>query len=272
MGTIAKEAGVLKLVRPGRRVELHKAPITAAEVISRYPRHSITRPDIFEFPWIVVKPEAVLCPGRVFFIVPNRTIYQLLKARENSDSDKSSSSASQPQQQQGSPKDHAQQPVSKKTSPPNKAYAGMTPKHQEHRRRLKHQFLTMSCSTSVCPSEEEEETDKELRRDVQRGSGPVLLGYRTSQGEPKRKSSSMNSKSGSRTGKGKDSINSIIEKLNDLKFTTSKQVPMLKSCIRKPESARKLLRLKVKFDLPDDYVERQSKGAGYRMQFPDFIY
>lgn len=262
MGTIAREEGVLKLVRPGRRVELHKAPITAAEIIRRYPRHSITRPDIFEFPWIVVKPEAVLTPGRVFFIVPNRTIYQLLKARENSDSDQSSSSA---------PKDHAQQPVSKKTSPPNKAYAGMTPKHQEHRRRLKHQFLTMSCSTTVCPSEEQE-IDKEPRRDVQRGSGPVLLGYKTSQGEPKRKSSSMHSKSESRKGKGKDSINSITDKLGDLKFTTSKQVPMLKSCIRKPESARKLLQLKVKFDLPDDYMERQSKVAGYRMQYPDFIY
>ena len=34
------------------------------------PRHSITRPDVFEFTYIVVKAEAILVLGKVFFIVP----------------------------------------------------------------------------------------------------------------------------------------------------------------------------------------------------------
>ncbi|KAL6208931.1 hypothetical protein ACLB2K_019874 [Fragaria x ananassa] len=272
MGTIAQEAGVLKLVRPGRRVERYEVPVTAAEVMRRYPRHSITRPDIFEFPWILVKPEAILTPGRVFYIVPNRTIYQLLKSRENSDSDQSSPALPQ-QQQRECPKDQAQQQVSKKTSPSNKSDAGRTPKHQQHRRRLKHQFLNMSCATTtVCPTEEQD-YDKEVRRAVQRvSSAPVLLDSKKTHEEPKRKPSSHSSKIENRKGKGKASFSSITSKLGDLKVTTSRQVPTLKSCIRKPDSARKLRQFIVRFELPDDYVERQTKAADYRMQYPDYKY
>jgi hypothetical protein len=81
MKSIKRESSVLKLVHPGRHIEIHTEPIIASEVMKRNPRHSITRPDVFEFPWIVVKPESILVPGSVFLIVPNHTIYNLLKAK-----------------------------------------------------------------------------------------------------------------------------------------------------------------------------------------------
>ncbi|KAK7338938.1 hypothetical protein VNO77_19572 [Canavalia gladiata] len=81
MGSLKREKGVLKLVHPGRHIEVHREPIRAAEVMRKNPRHCITRPDIFKLPWIVVKPDSILLPGNVFLIVPNRTIYDLLKAK-----------------------------------------------------------------------------------------------------------------------------------------------------------------------------------------------
>lgn len=76
-----EEKSVLKLVHPGRFVEIHTQPIAAAEVLRKNPRHCITSPDVFRNPcFVMVRPEAVLRPGKVFLIVPNRTIYRLLKA------------------------------------------------------------------------------------------------------------------------------------------------------------------------------------------------
>ena len=63
MGAIKGEEGVLNLVHPGRYVEILKEPITAAEVLNKNPRHSVTRPDVFEHPWLVVRPESVLNLG-----------------------------------------------------------------------------------------------------------------------------------------------------------------------------------------------------------------
>ncbi|QCD82740.1 hypothetical protein DEO72_LG10g2807 [Vigna unguiculata] len=80
MGSIKRERRVLKLVHPGKHVEVHRKPVRAEEVMRKNPRHCITRPDVFKFPWIVVKPESVLLPGSVFLIVPHHTIYDLLKA------------------------------------------------------------------------------------------------------------------------------------------------------------------------------------------------
>ncbi|CAI8612360.1 unnamed protein product [Vicia faba] len=87
MKSMKKERGVLKLVHPGRFIEIHREPIIALEVMRRNPRHSITRPDVFKYPWIVVKPESILVPGYVFLIVPNHTIYNLLKAKEQNNND-----------------------------------------------------------------------------------------------------------------------------------------------------------------------------------------
>ncbi|CAN4115812.1 unnamed protein product [Withania somnifera] len=81
MGISTREDGFLKLVHPGRRVEIHTEPIIAAEILKKYPRHCIARPDVFKFPWIVVRHEAVLIPGKVFYIVPKKTLYDLLKAK-----------------------------------------------------------------------------------------------------------------------------------------------------------------------------------------------
>lgn len=81
MGKVSRQDGVLKLVRAGGIVELYKHPIKAVQIMERYPRHCVTRPDIFEFPNIVVKPESVLRVGQVFYIVPYHTIYRLLKSK-----------------------------------------------------------------------------------------------------------------------------------------------------------------------------------------------
>ncbi|KAJ7978218.1 6,7-dimethyl-8-ribityllumazine synthase [Quillaja saponaria] len=83
MGLVSTENGVLKLVHPGGFVELHNNPVTAAEVMKKNPRHCVTRPDVFKFPWIVARPESVLKPGSVFFIVPCRTVHQLLQSKSN---------------------------------------------------------------------------------------------------------------------------------------------------------------------------------------------
>lgn len=80
MGGVSRENGVLKLVYPGGSVEVHKQAITAAEVMKRNPRHCVTRPDVFKYPWIVVRPESVLSPGRVFYVVPYHTIRRLLQS------------------------------------------------------------------------------------------------------------------------------------------------------------------------------------------------
>ncbi|KAF8006194.1 hypothetical protein BT93_K0482 [Corymbia citriodora subsp. variegata] len=111
--TSRKNKDVVKLVHPGRFVETLREPITAAEVMQKNPRHSVTRPDVFYFPWIVVKPESLLTPGEVFFIVPNRTIHQLLKGKSS----------------------HCSSPI--------KECAGMTPKHCNQQSLPKKVFQTL---------------------------------------------------------------------------------------------------------------------------------
>ncbi|KAJ0988996.1 hypothetical protein J5N97_007352 [Dioscorea zingiberensis] len=56
--------------------------------MAKNPRHCVTRPDVFKFPWIVVRPESLLRPGNVYLIVPYRTIHRLVRslAAANSDS------------------------------------------------------------------------------------------------------------------------------------------------------------------------------------------
>ncbi|GFZ17611.1 hypothetical protein Acr_26g0008810 [Actinidia rufa] len=136
MGASTMEEGVLKLVHPGRHVEIHKEPITAAEVMRKNPRHCVTRPDVFKCPWIVVKPESILFPGTVFYIVPNRTIHRLIKARENHNQP--------PPRQNHSPKYQGHPRYPKQTST-RKSSAGSTPKHQDYGHWFKRPFkCTMS--------------------------------------------------------------------------------------------------------------------------------
>ncbi|CAN1162518.1 hypothetical protein LINPERHAP2_LOCUS24536 [Linum perenne] len=50
--------------------------------MQKYPRHCVTRPDIFKVPWIVIHPDSVLKLGSVFYIVPYHTIHHLLKQQQ----------------------------------------------------------------------------------------------------------------------------------------------------------------------------------------------
>lgn len=79
MGVAGREHGVLKLVHPGGFVEVHRKPVAAAEVMARNPRHSIADPRVFQNPRLVLRPDALLNTGGVFYIVPNRTLYRLLQ-------------------------------------------------------------------------------------------------------------------------------------------------------------------------------------------------
>lgn len=78
-----RESHVLKLVHPGGFIELHTNPIMASEIMKKNPRHCVTRPDIFKFPWNVISPESILTPGNVFFLVPCHTIRHLLKSTDS---------------------------------------------------------------------------------------------------------------------------------------------------------------------------------------------
>ncbi|KAL6010642.1 hypothetical protein ACLOJK_001079 [Asimina triloba] len=80
MGAAEREKGVVKLVHAGGFVEVHRKPIYAHQVMKKNPRHCVTRPDFFEYPWIVVRPDSLLQLGSVFYIVPNHTVYNLLQS------------------------------------------------------------------------------------------------------------------------------------------------------------------------------------------------
>ena len=80
MGIVGQEHGILKLVHPGGIVEVHRKPVAAAEILAKNPRHSITGTDVFKNPRSVVRPDAMLKTGNVFYIVPNHTLYRLLQA------------------------------------------------------------------------------------------------------------------------------------------------------------------------------------------------
>lgn len=146
MGASTKEKGVLKLVHPGRHVEYHRKSITASEIIRKNPRHSVTRPDFFKNPGVVVHPESVLVPGQVFYIVPNTTVHSLVKNKS---------------QQLGqslikSPNTSDYKHVSKQTST-CKLWAGATPMYPFHRK----QEGSSSCSNSL-PKDEETTLDDGL--------------------------------------------------------------------------------------------------------------
>lgn len=76
--SISQKRALLKLVHPGRIIKTYDNPITAAEIMNKYPTHCVTRPDVFKYPWVVVQTESVLQLGDVFYVVPYHTIRQLL--------------------------------------------------------------------------------------------------------------------------------------------------------------------------------------------------
>lgn len=219
------EKGVLKLVHPGRVVEIHTQPITAAEVLRKNPRHCITRPDVFRNPWIVVHPEAVLMPGRVFFIVPIRTIHRLLKESEHC---KQSSTS-----QSDSPKATHDPWWSPKQFSPLRAWAGMTPKKIPHQFQIRHP-----------------ESDKNLW-------GKSMANQRDSLQQFDGNSSMINYSNPSQP-KPKD---------GELKSRRIGQATKSKSCLRKQDSVRKVLSLRVTFDLPNKEDEEWREDT----LFPPYI-
>ncbi|KAG4947831.1 hypothetical protein GLYMA_15G004600v4 [Glycine max] len=68
---------LLQIVHPGGHVELHDRPVTAAEIMCRYPRCHVAYPYVFQQPWAVVEPETMLMLGQKYYVVPNSTIRKL---------------------------------------------------------------------------------------------------------------------------------------------------------------------------------------------------
>lgn len=68
---------LLQIVHAGGHVELHDRPVTAAEIMCRYPRCRVAYPYVFQQPWAVAEPETVLMLGQKYYVVPNSTIRKL---------------------------------------------------------------------------------------------------------------------------------------------------------------------------------------------------
>lgn len=226
MGALIYEKGVLKLVHPGRHIEIHREPIMAAEIMRRNPRHCITRPDVFQFPWIVVKPGSVLLPGRIFFIVPYHTIYNLIKSKTPSF-----------QVQHFPHHDH----YSSSMCP---SYDHMSTKTCQTHKKLFTKRLHWKMY--LCATEE-----KQSRYEVL----PKGIGYREThvfEIEKHLQEEESNIEL-SREDSGKESYEKDVVDLELL----YEQVTMLKSCLRKSDSNRRLLNLKVSFNLPDKNEEKR---------------
>ncbi|EEF41248.1 conserved hypothetical protein [Ricinus communis] len=301
----------LKLVLPGRCVEIHTKPITAAEVLKNYPRHSVTRPDVFEYPWIVVKPEAVLNPGKVFFIVPNYTIYKLLKAHKKQHQHSPS--------QNQSPKNTVDKQEAQNQDSPREINAGSTPKHLN-----RHQKLNLSPPTTSCMWIPFLNQDRDLktRKRNKVGSWPEVMSKNKSTLLRLEEKPVKDSRSEVRSSNheeyhtvNKSTILRVEENLvkdsrikvrssahkeyhtidsditaefpemdddddyYDVEFKPSREVATLKSCLRKSDSVRKSLQLKVTFLLPSKYKVQQRRGkvsgdefaGNYPCSFADFL-
>ncbi|CAK9162362.1 unnamed protein product [Ilex paraguariensis] len=245
MRVSTREKGVLKLVHPGGYVEIHKEPITAAEVMRKNPRHCVARPDVFKFPWIVVRPESVLIPGKVFYIVPNRTIHHLLKARGQCNQP-----SSQPDQ---SPKNQDHHRAPKRSSLCNSG-AGMTPKHHYHEQRLQRQF---QCMPQDGTSSQEEDSNGILAKKffIKSRPEPIIKTRNTHQEFDNKYQ--VDSSAYIRPPHSKEyhfngnEIGSVLPKtkLGNLQYKRCKKVINLKSCQRKQDSVRKSLYLRVTFSL-----------------------
>jgi len=219
-----EEKGVLKIVYPNRSVEIHKQPVTAAQILKKHPRHSVTRPDVFEYPWIVVNPESVLTLGKVFFVVPNLTIYNLLK---------------QHRERHEQPPHHCQSPminnVQKQVQ--NQNSGGKTIRQQLiNRQRLKLLPALPMGSCIWMGSEDREESYRKVKNPSRVESWPRLMKFRETNSETKDK---------------------LLEDLSRSCRKKGKKDGDLKSCLKKPDSVRKLLGLKVSFAKTKEDEEQQ---------------
>ncbi|KAK8565205.1 hypothetical protein V6N13_020332 [Hibiscus sabdariffa] len=259
MRTIEAEKGVLKLVHPGRHVETHTEPIIASEVLKRNPRHSVTRPDVFEYPWIVVRPESVLKLGRVFYIVPNLTIYKLIKQKGYN--------VQASLEQKKSPKSYIQRQLLDLDSP-SKVSAGTTPKHEDYCQSDWQQFRA---------SLQEQASGDRFNGSSQFESlADMMAKFHNSYKEFKEISVTDYTSETESVGKKENRFYGV----GNSKAEASKRdqasgnecekqiATILKPCLRKHDSDRKLLHLKVSFSLSTNYEERRRKVAESRAEFP----
>ncbi|KAK3013423.1 hypothetical protein RJ639_010235 [Escallonia herrerae] len=230
MGTSTSEKGVLKLVHPGRYVEIHTEPVKAAEVLRKNPRHSIARPDVFKFPWIVVRPESVLVPGKVFYIVPNHTIYKLLKARGQHN---------QPSTERNQPPKSLDHHRGSIHGSHRKSRAGRTPKHQHHESCLGNQIQNLSLYEA---SPQEEDSDESPAEASHVKSWPADHGN-----ERNICSASSETKSGKHQTK------------------TTEQI-VLKSCLRKQDNVRKSRHLRFE-RVNQDYPIQRARRHPYHLHY-----
>lgn len=225
MGRTTTEKDVLKLIHPGKRFEIYTKPILASEVLKKYPKFCITRPDVFKYPWIVVRSDSLLIPGNVFFLIPKRTLYRLLKATHPPDGSLSSLSCS----------------FSRPSLPLTKN-AGTTPKHLTHLR----QWLKPPEEDSRMRSRKDSHVEPWLstlpphvvgnKKTVRSSSSHVHDCYKCGNVVSTDVSRESVRNGGRRGGKRKTSS--------------------LRSCMRKPGSAPRLPNLKVRFSIPnEDIVE-----------------
>ncbi|KAJ8749558.1 hypothetical protein K2173_026207 [Erythroxylum novogranatense] len=245
MGSIANEKDVLKLVHPGRHVEIHKEPISAAEVLKKNPRHSVARPDVFRYPWIVVNPKSLLNLGQVYFIVPNRTIYQLLKAHKEG------------QHPPGPGKlqslmNHGDQEVPKLHRTKSDART-----RQNYQRGLKQSPPSTYYNWTASQEHEDEESfiihskvESWLNQEQEENSAADSPSSRTKSYDNQHHSIATEKHS------------EFSRKRNgDLEVKTAREETKLKSCLRKHDSPRKSRLLRVSFLLPGKDDEQQRKST-----------
>ncbi|XP_077229234.1 uncharacterized protein LOC143862126 [Tasmannia lanceolata] len=73
-----QNAWSVKIILPGRLVELYEGALPAAYVMEKYPGMCVARPEIFKRPQeSLVRPEEWLLPGQKFYLVPLSTVKKI---------------------------------------------------------------------------------------------------------------------------------------------------------------------------------------------------
>ena len=213
----------------------------------------------FEFPYIVVKPEAVLVPGKVFFIVPNCTFYNLLKAKKWGYCSSQQPSSSSSRQMQ--PNHH----VNQKHHSSIKSNAGNTPKHNLG---LKPQYRNMSWDE---PREQDYyyyENKHKQQSPLQYCPQPQMIEkYKRSPTKFRQIKLEVSTTECRHTHTYYTS-NQISVKLPNTENPdplsecgTSRQVTMLKPCLRKADSNPKSLHRRVTFNLSINDAKQQRRHS-----------
>ncbi|KAG5252188.1 Phototropic-responsive NPH3 family protein [Salix suchowensis] len=226
MGIVEEEDGVLKLVHPG----------AAAQVLENNPRHSITRLDVFEYPWIVVKVIRHFVSVAISFIDWNEMFQfrSVLRFKPNNRWFKQSlpitSCMGTAFQEQDCDK--------RIRNPPGKS-AGMSP----------NQHQSLPITSWIVTSFQEQDCDKRDTKPAKVESWAKFI-------------SSTNHRKIQQVRLDLQIMKSIVlskraprrdfprKNHSGLDYNCMEEVINLRPCLRKQDSARKLFQLKVSFNLP----------------------